>query len=241
MALFDITIPTDDLVVLDEILTGEIYLPSVSDSVDVSESLSIQSRMRVKKVTPISPTKIKIEFVSGAIVNDDLVNPSNYIFSEVSPGAANVVPVSVEIPFGVSSPSYVYIETSEHTDNAEYELTIGNNIIGNNVLGGDYSFNYIGIGESPTVILVLAVAQDEVDVYFSENMKDNTSIRDANNYVWDGGLQTLSVLSVIDNVVTLKTSAQTESVLYNLTIRGVSSIKTSDVVGVSDQISASLL
>lgn len=243
MALFDIVLTTDTISVSDQLISdGLTRFEVINDTISVEDDISVEIRAKIKKVTPITPTKLRVEFGGKTIINSALVDPGSYIISTVTPGAANVVINFVELPFGQSNPSYVEIETSEHTDNNEYNLSISEDIIGYEIdFSKWYDVNYIGLGESPTVSLVLATAKDQVYVYFSENMKDNSSIRDTNNYIWDGGLQTLEVESVLGNIVVLKTSVQSEGTLYNLTIRGISAIKIEDNIGVSDQLSVSVL
>lgn len=243
MALFDIVLTTDTISISDQLISdGLTRFEVVNDSISVEDSILVEIRARVKKITPITPTKLRVEFGGKTVINSALVNPNNYVISTVTPGAANVVVNFVELPFGQSNPSYVELETSEHTDNNKYNLALSENIIGYETdFSKPYNVNYIGLGESPTVSLVLATAKDQVYVYFSENMKDNSSIRDTDNYIWDGGLQTIEVENVLGNIVVLKTSDQSEGTLYNLTIRGISARKIEDNVSAIDQLSVSVL
>jgi len=237
MPLKEPTIVPDNIAVTDSILKecscSHEFLNGVTE---VEDLLTVTSKIRIKKVAPINSEKIKITFSSPAIVNAHLINKNNYYISVVTPGASNIVVTNVAIPFGVSETNYVELSTSEHTDNAEYSVTINPSVIGNNVANGEYSYNYIGKGVNPTINLVLAVSKNEVDVYFSENMLDNADIRNPNNYTWDGGLVTNSVKSVVDNIVTLQTSDQVEGQQYNLNITGVLLNKINNSVITSDQL-----
>ena len=95
--------------------------------------------------------------------------------------------------------------------------------------------NYAGLGDSPIVNLVFATGKNEAQVIFSEPILDNPAVRNISNYVWDGGLSTISVKDVSANVVTLETSDQTEGFLYNLTVRGIFAVVISDKIVATDQ------
>lgn len=239
MALYERTI--DDSVSVYDAITQERI---IADSISVSDSLVVQKieTLEISNARVLTSTKVRIDFSAPALINSALQDHSNYIFNVISAGAIDVIPQSIDLPPGQSNPLFVEVNVSEHTDGAIYSVEISSNIQGaNGEIGGGLAKQYAGAGEPPTIILVLATEKNQVQVYFSETILNNASANDINNYVWDNGLQTLEVESVVGNVVTLKTNDQTEGDVYNLTVKGILSTILYDSIGTSDQISVSLL
>jgi hypothetical protein len=239
MALYERTI--DDSVSVYDAITQERI---IADSVSVNDSIIAQKieTLEISNARVLTPTKVRIDFSAPAVINSALQDPNSYTFNAVSAGAIDVIPQSVDLPPGQTNPSFVEVNVTEHTDGSIYSVEISSDIRGaNGEVGGGPAKQYAGSGEPPTVILVLATNKNHVQVYFSETILNNTSANDINNYVWDNGLQTLEVESVIENVVTLKTNNQTEGDIYNLTVKGILSTILYDSIGTSDQISVSLL
>lgn len=239
MALYERVI-SDTISVYDAITQHRI----VADSISVSDSIVAQKieTLEISNARVLTSTKVRIDFSAPALINSALQDPNSYTFNVISAGAIDVIPQSVDLPPGQSNPLFVEVNVSEHTDGAIYSVGISSDIRGaNGEVGGGSAKQYAGSGEPPTVILVLATDKNHAQVYFSESILNNTSANDVNNYVWDNGLQTLEVESVVENIVTLKTNDQTEGGIYNLTVKGILSVIMNDSIGTSDQISVSVL
>jgi len=239
MALYERVI-SDTISVYDAITQHRI----VADSISVSDSIVAQKieTLEISNARVLNSTKVRIDFSAPALINSALQDPNSYTFNVISAGAIDVIPQSVDLPPGQSNPLFVEVNVSEHTDGAIYSVEISSDIRGaNGEVGGGSPKEYAGFGESPIVILVLATDKNHADVYFSETILNNAAVNNINNYVWDNGLQTISVENVMGNVVTLRTTDQTEGDIYNLTIKGILSIDIDDFVVLSEQISVSLL
>lgn len=239
MALYERTID-DSVSVYDAVVQER----EINDSISVSDSIVVSKieTLEITNARVLTSTKVRIDFSAPTVINSALQDPSSYTFNAVSPGAIDVIPQSVDLPVGQTNPLFVEIEVTEHTDGAIYSVEISTDLRGiNGEVGGGPAKNYAGAGDPPTVLLVLATDKNHVQVYFSETILNNSSANDTDNYVWDGGLQTLLVESVSENIVTLKTSDQTEGQLYNLTVRGIFAATIDDFVVASDQINVSIL
>lgn len=264
MALFDIVLPTDHVTISDVIARQENAGPVVKffdvqisdevdvvdavpeevilvDSISVVDSVSAQliETLSIANARALSSTKVRIDFSTPALPaasNPALTDPASYTFTPGSPGAAGIVPQSVDLPPGQVNPLYVEVNVTEHTNGAIYNVELSPSILGTDdrVAGGS-PFAYAGIGASPVLQLVLATSPTEVLVQFDEALLDNLSARDVANYVWDNGLSTVAVKDVSGRFVTLETTEQTPDDLYNLTVLGILAVVINDVIQVSDQ------
>lgn len=243
--LIDVVI--NDAVVVTDVATN-VFERVVSDAVAVVDQVAVQllETLSIANARALSNTKVRIDFTAPALdeaSNPGLTDPSSYLFTVASPGAIEVVPQAIELPPGQVNPLFVEVIVTEHTDGAIYGVQLAAGAILSAVggaSGGDVA-NYAGLGDSPIVDLVFATGENEVQVVFSESLFDNAAARNINNYVWDGGLATISVKDVSENIVTLETSDQTEGFLYNLTVRGVLAVAISDRAVVVDQVSAVII
>lgn len=192
--------------------------------------------LEITKARALNNTKVRIDFSEPAVISDGLIDPNSYTFTALSPGAIDVFPTKVDLPPGQAFPLFVEVTVSEHTDGSIYgvQLVPAAFLAQSSNPSGGPEEPYQGKGDPPVVQLVLASAVDEVQVIFSEPVLDNAAIRDVGNYNWTGGLSTLEVLQVAVNVVLLKTTEQTEGLLYELTIRGIFAIVISDAVSVTE-------
>ena len=152
--------------------------------------------------------------------NEALIAVENYTVTPLTPGAKTVFFTVIEFDT-TGDVLFVDIICSEMTDGSSYEVVVGPNV-------QDVAFNpidpavdtagFIGSGIAPTLLRVEAISLNRADVIFSERMRDNESIRDPLNYIWDNGLVTMSVLDVVEDTVKLATSDQEAGLLYALTV-----------------------
>lgn len=237
--VFDIQV-SEEISVVDSVVQERV----VADSVSVSDSASavIIETLTIANARALSETKVRIDFSAAALDPSDngnpaLLDPSSYVFTAVTPGAVGVVPQSVSSPVGQTNPLYVEIDITEHTNGAIYEVSISPLIKGAlGEAGGGAAYSYAGLGSSPIVELVLATSKTEAVVQFDEAILDNSAARDISNFIWDNGLSTVSVKSVIGNEITLQTTEQTPGELYNLTVRGILQAVISDQIQITEEI-----
>ena len=238
MPLIEINIPTDSFALSDTITRSAFFERFESDALSSISDIATQSLIRtvsIKNIRALTSTKVRIDFTASVVIDEELIDVNNYTFSTVSASAVDVIPQSINLPPGQLYPSFVEVIVTEHTNSAIYSVQLSNNISGRNgEVSGGLSQQYSGIGDAPTILLVLATDETHANVYFSENIVNNSAANNSLNYVWDGGLQTLSVDGVSGNIVTLKTSIQTPDFLYHLTLKGLLSISLNDYVVFGD-------
>lgn len=177
---------------------------------------------QISSVVAVNANKIRVTFDEPMDRNSgELLDASNYT---ITPQTAGAISVNINAVTTVgSTPEYVELDTSEHTEGATYEVaavTSGEirDAAYNPIDPAGASDTYTGEGDAPTLLKVEAVSGTRVDLQFSEVMKDTPEIRDPAQYVWDNGLTTLAVLELDGDTVKLVTTEQTEGLLYNLTI-----------------------
>lgn len=233
MAFFDIVLPTDTIEVSDSIVQERI----LSDVAEVTDAIAVSliNTLSITNARALTDRKVRIDFTTPALVNSALSNPANYTFVTSTPGAVEIIPMSIDLPPGQVNPSFVEVNVTEHTDGAIYQVSISPLIVGpGGETGGGAAKSYAGKGTSPQVTLVLAMSPTEAVVYFDEPILDNPAANDVANYVWDNGLSTVAVIEVVGNTVTLQTTPQTPLELYNLTVRGILAVVINDAIQVTD-------
>jgi hypothetical protein len=194
------------------------------DAIGVVDSLLSQPTIafKIDEVRALTESKVRIDFERPALINDALMQPASYAFSNLSPASVEVTPLSVATPPGQANPLYVEITTTEHTDGGSYEVALSPSLRGAaGEVGYPVPSAYTGIGVAPTLQLVIAVSATEAEVHFSESIENNSSARDPDNYTWSGGISTVDVRSVDGSVVVLQTTAQEPGQLYTLTVHGI--------------------
>jgi hypothetical protein len=140
----------------------------------------------------------------------------------------------VSLPVGQPNPLFVELGVTEMTDSRLYGLEVVGGIVGANAEQPAGQSVFAGIGRTPEVLLVLATSKNTVQIQFTEVMEDNADLRNAANYVFDGGLATLEVIAVQGSVVMLRTDDQAEGQLYNLTVKGLLAARIRDTIVTSD-------
>jgi len=239
-----IEVVNTDEIEVEETPIGTYGSKSVSDTISLSDSLSADfiTSLRVSNIRALTSNKIRIDFEESVQINAALIDPASYSFNPITGGAESIFAQSVVLPPGQSYPLYVEVIVNEMTDDAEYEGAVTGAVISSSgrPIYSEYMI-FAGIGQSPTVILVLAKDKNTVEVQFSEVMESNAAILDSNNYSFDGGLVVQSVESLEGSLVTLKTSDQTEGQLYNLTVKGILYSNPIDYITTNDQITAQIL
>jgi hypothetical protein len=169
----------------------------------------------------LSAYKLKITFSKEMEYDSNLLNLSNYM---VEPDTTDGVPInllSIETE-NTTNPKYVEITCSEFTNGEIYNISI-EKINGPKSISGFYmdptqgSFQVTGIGVIPTVETLVATSKNTFELTFSENMLDNTFIKDKTKYSFDKGL-TINNLIFTPSTITLVTTDQDPGELYTLTI-----------------------
>jgi hypothetical protein len=207
------------------------------DAVNVNQSIDVDliDSIFLDNARALTPNSIRIDFNQPVNINDALLDADSYEIDTITPGAAEVIIQSVELPVGFLNPMFVELHTTEMTDGAAYSAKLVGAITApdestsiGNVKG------FAGLGETPLLLSVTAKDKNTVEVVFSEPMLDNAAIRNTNNYTFDGGLVVTSVESLVGSVVALKTSDQTSGILYTLSVRGILLAKIDDLVSPQD-------
>lgn len=237
---------SDEIAVADSLKIRLNVSVRVSDAVSASDTLTSQPTIafEIDEARALTETKVRIDFEVPTLVNDALTKPSSYVFTNVSAGAVEVTPLSVSLPPGQPNPLYVEIVTTEHTQSGVYEVALSTALRGaQGEVAAATPIAYFGIGSAPTLQLVLAISATEVEVHFSEAVANNASANDADNYSWSGGISTVDVHGIVDNVVTLQTTAQEPGQLYELTVLGFDTGLSAeiDTVAVDDAIEIELV
>ena len=182
------------------------------------------AKLIIWSVAVLDPNKIRITFDRGMLKDSKLTNVLNYIITPTGVGAP--LYYNEIVPENVVYPTCIDVLTTEMTNGVNYQCRIISGI-GNNgptdpegtpIDPASDTYSFVGVGVKPTIAAVQAISQNRVDVIFSENMEDNTAIRDKTNYTFDKGLNVLDILEVVDNTVKLVTSDQDSGELYTLTI-----------------------
>lgn len=237
---------SDEIAVADSLKIRLNISVRVSDVVSAPDALTSQPTIAfgIDEARALTETKVRIDFEVPTLVNDALTKPSSYVFTNVSAGAVEVTPLSVSLPPGQPNPLYVEIVTTEHTNSGVYEVALSTALRGaQGEVATAAPMTYFGIGSAPTLQLVLAISATEVEVHFSEAVANNASANDAANYNWSGGISTVDVVGIVENVVTLQTTAQEPGQLYELTVFGFDTglSATIDTIAVDDAIEIELV
>lgn len=139
------------------------------------------------------------------------------------PGPAELVHTKI-IPQGIAHPTHVDIKlSSEMSIDAEYVCEVETEDGPTDLHGQpfDEEFNsgsFVGEGAIPLLFSVQSVSSTLIDVIFNENMYQNFAIMNPNNYIFDGDLVVLKIVSVKGNTVRLQTTEQTPGQIYTLQI-----------------------
>jgi hypothetical protein len=211
-----------------------------------SESLLISDFVTRTRIIPLTivnaraltSTRVRVDFSAPALASAALSQPSSYTIVGMAPGTVGVSVLAVHVPVGQINPTYVELEVSEHTNGKLYGVAMSASILGaQGEVGSGALFSYVGLGEAPKLVLVIALSPSEVQVHFSETIVNNASAYQVYRYVWSNGLTTLAVKSVVGNIVTLQTSAQAPGAFYELVVLGSNPhMQSADTIVVSDSL-----
>lgn len=162
---------------------------------------------------------LRVNF-NTAMTNDAaLSNPRNYTITVQTPSSSSCGVISVT-PEAVANPTYVDLDTSDVTHGSEYILTITPDQLtdtGGDYLGGGNTVTYSGVSLMPEISSVTTLSNALIEVQFNKAMS-LSDISDVNTYSFDKGLGIISVTVISASVVRLKTTSQTPSELYTLTV-----------------------
>jgi hypothetical protein len=164
--------------------------------------------------------KVRIVFSAAMRPDAALESPVNYGF-EPAAGGTPVYVVSAK-PQNDTAPLFVDLVVTEMTHGIAYTVraTGIRDLATGELIGSPNSASITGIGGAPGIKLLRAISKNRVDVLFDEEMLDEADLRDPTRFVWDNGLETLAVLSIKGNVVSLATTDQQPETLYTLVVGG---------------------
>jgi len=182
--------------------------------------------VKISSVVAYSDERIRITFDRPMRKNDNLTDVINYTIAPAAVDTATFF-FSEIISESVPCPRYVdIILDTEMTDGRPYSLEIATfdgpvDEDGNPFDASTNTDSFLGNGTLPEILYIEAITLNRVDVVFTENMLDNSVIRDSARYSFDKGLTVLSVASLSGGTVQLVTADQTPGELYTLTITPV--------------------
>ena len=182
-------------------------------------------------VVSVSPSylNLRVVFTEGAVRNDALVDPATYQIIANSPLVDFGVAVTFVTPEpDVTYPTYVDLTLTDCKHGADYTFQItGSDLLESEsstpsepdfMAAGSTRTEYVGVSELPAVLSVLPLSLTQVKVIFSKYMMQNADLYTAANYVWTGGVRTLSVAEDTNSSVILTTTEMVASQIYDLTV-----------------------
>jgi len=136
----------------------------------------------VVSATPLGPTTVRVTFDTPMLDNTNLNDPSNYTFTPEAGGAA--VSGTGVTPEAVPNPTYVDVETIEHTDGIDYTVEVNNvqSQYNNDINTGLNTAVYNGIGDLPQLAAVEVLSSTRIKLTFSEEMILNGALTSPSNY-----------------------------------------------------------
>lgn len=167
---------------------------------------------------------IRVTFNYGCVDNDELRNPENYQIVVSSPSTAYDFGIVSVTPEDVEYPTYVDLEVTDCTGDADYTLVITPDVIQSQyavyLTSGSNTAAFVGDTEDPTVLYAIALSPTTIRVVFSKYMVQNADLYDRTNYAWSGSnlLTTLRVERESNSSVILTTTTQTAGTIYELTV-----------------------
>lgn len=182
----------------------------------------------VESIVP-SYLGLRVVFTKGAVRNDALIDPATYQVTVDNPLVHfNIGVLSVTPEPDVTYPSYVDLTTTDCTNGGNYTFQIA----ADGLLESEDStpsepefmiavttiIQYLGVSVLPAVLSVIPLSSTQVKVIFSKYMMQNQDLYTPANYVWTGGVMTLSVTGDTNSSVLLTTTEMVASQIYDLTV-----------------------
>lgn len=201
------------------VLSMQMQLGPAECALEIVGSCDLAPTVYVTNVRAISSTRLRVDFSGPLDKNTQLSTVVNYTVAG-SGGAAAVNVLSVYVPDS-SYPTSVDLIVSEMTNGGSYTLAIASAVTAGGYPVLETPTAFTGVGTLPTIEVVVATSATTAEVRFSETIKDTGGVRTASTYVFSDSLSVEEVVSLSGNIVTLRTSEQTEAHLYTLTVDGV--------------------
>jgi hypothetical protein len=169
-----------------------------------SEILEEERQIRITFDSPMSP-------IWGT-------SPGAYLIDSSDPGVPSGFFDKAELS---DDGAIVTIDISELRIGAPYTVTASAAVrdnFGNLVDPAFNSSSFTGFGNVPELVRAVSVGQNRIDLFFSEDIRDNAQSRDVTRYTADGGLVFLNVLAVENNSIKLTTTDQIPDQNYTITV-----------------------
>lgn len=186
----------------------------------------------ILSVVYFSPTSIRVSYTTPMLNNGALVNPLNYtLVADVGSVSLGVVSVTPEVTDCVN-PNYVDLTLSGEmtTGTLNYNLQISNvkNLFDVEIVAPDDNKDFNGQGFSPGAIRVQVLSLTEIEVFFSESVKQVSALNpddslNPGNYLISGSsvVTVSSVMSVNSSQVKLTVTGMTNPGSYLLTLQNI--------------------
>jgi len=164
---------------------------------------------------------LRVNFREALYEDDELNDVDNYTIYPYEAAAVSFEIISVT-PEPGGFPTYIDLECNDLTGGKGYRLIIAGGVIQDaqqtKYFTGGLRKEYTSVSVVPVIQTMRSTSLYEMQVVFSKPMDVNVDLLDESNWSFDKGLEVLSVTSLAPGVVALKTTKQTPSELYTLTV-----------------------
>jgi hypothetical protein len=205
---------------------------TVAAGSNTAQFTGIGQNPQVQSASAIDSNTVDIVFSEEMQNNAALIDLNKYTFNNglISNGVTRI------------NATKVRVATTEMKDGQSYTVTVSTSGIidldGNSLANPTNSATFTGIGDSPIVVSAGATALNKVRVVFSEELTNNVFLTDDANYLFDNGLDALSVTQFNALTVEITTTAMTPDQDYVVTVVSSASGGPTDLAG--NPVSASL-
>ena len=169
----------------------------------------------------------RVYFTQPCLDDANLRNPEYYSIVHADSYLVGFLDVYSVTPEDTEFPTYVDLECSDLTDGKIYELTITDGKLSNfdqskTIDAPNNVAEYEGVSIFPQMIDLQATSERTMLVTFNKDMSPTDPLFNPSAYTFTGGLIVYEVVRISPGVVELRTSKQTPSVLYELTVASAS-------------------
>lgn len=170
---------------------------------------------------------IAIDFTDNVVLSAGGLDPANWIFGTVVPGAVPVSARTVTV-----DGKAVILTTTQFTGDKIYTLYPPTAEITSD-LGDVYSgpafFNFLAVGHNPAIIQTRVLDATHIDVIFNEDVTTETAT-DPNNYAFEPPLQVTDVNRLNDSAYRLVVVGWRPGQVYELTVSNIVDLANNPVV-----------
>lgn len=157
----------------------------------------------------------------------NLRNPEFYTIEHADSDLVGFLDVYSVTPEDTEFPTYVDLECSDLTDGKVYLLTITSDKVLDSsetkyITAPNNAAEYDGVSIFPQMVDLQSTSEQTMLVTFNKDMSPTDPLFNPSAYTFTGGLIVYEVVRISPGVMELRTSKQTPSVLYELTVASAS-------------------